>query len=587
MTRLTLFEGEVSRRSVDGDVGFLLEIADDSEMRAPFKNCLGLRDLIGSFDTARVAAHELARKLLADEPYLRGLRQLNILEETVIGELQHALHTIHLHDVLLARGYDEVVFSGSSRFADGLARLNLLRGTGPVLRSRNVRSLTTSSRIKRSFNRLYKSKFSLDSIRQEFQQALETIDPYGRRQILAKPASGWREREIWFYTTAYTFTNAGLLYEPFFPQPFRYLVDNALTGGKPLKERNREWIDANAFSDPAFVPSEEELGAARSLITAHVKDVPLSTQSALVRDLFLSSTFFANVFLNRHLPKGLQLTSTLDFWVETVKPSAVIAGNTVFEAYALEAARKRGIPTAVLQHGLFIDYCQFLDPPADHYIVRGQFWKDFLAPEVQAKAIVLNPPQPVNRNSAKSDRRKSIVFIGQPFVLPFWHEAELADLLTALIETAAEANAELCVRVHPMEQVASYKSSVSQLMRKLRKNVSVTYSQGAGLDEVLSGAAVAVTFFSTVFQDCLRHNVPIISLDWHDFASKAQMAEQGAFTFAKTLAHMKELVLDGVTGRLSGSATVIAPFLDETSEETLRSTIRNLLSASEKQDAAS
>ena len=230
---ITLIEGDPTPAANGGDVGILLEAAPDSALRRPYPDALPLAMLIGGFDDAKTTARRIAQRLLADEPVLRGLKQLTVFEETVIGELQHALHTIHLHDLLCVRGYRQCHMSAISRFADGLRHLNRVRGHGPEV-IQPARDRGALSRLRRSLARLRNAGFDRDSMRNEWHQALEMIDPFGRRHLHRQPAAQWSKGEIWFYTTAHTFTNAALLYEPYFPQPFRYLVDNRLSGGRPL-----------------------------------------------------------------------------------------------------------------------------------------------------------------------------------------------------------------------------------------------------------------------------------------------------------------------------------------------------------------
>jgi hypothetical protein len=585
--RITLIEGDLPTEPISGQVGFLLEIAPDASLRAGYPGSLGLAELIGGFDDARLKAHSLAQALITGEPPLRGLRQLTVFEETVIGELQHALHTIHLHDILIKRKFSQCVFVGHSRFADGIEQLSRIRGIGPrVIRADIAVKVGKLGRIARSFTRLQNSRFDTTSLRSEWHQFLETIDPFGLRHHAMPQRRTWQANEIWFYTTAYTFTNAGLLYEPYFPQPFRFLVDNYLTGGQPLRDRPQAAVDYHQFAKFEFIPSKAELSAARKAIVAHLEAVPLEGRDALARALFVGSNYFKHIFLSRLLSKGLQLTRLMDHWVESVRPAAVVGGNTVFEAYALLAASKAGIPTVVLQHGLFLDYCQFLDPPSDRYFVRGPFWRDFLAPGVQPKAMVLDPPHPVATAEMHVDARRTIVFLTQPFVLPFFHEVELDDLLEVMICCAADAGVELCVRVHPMETVAHYRSKVTELVKQLGRDVEVTYSQGPGLDDVLARSAVAVTYFSTVFQDCLRHRVPVISLDWHDFACKAQMTKFQAFIFARSLAELRQLVSKGVAGKLTSDACDIQAFLANTPAPQLRMAIAKALQAPSRQHHA-
>jgi hypothetical protein len=107
--------------------------------------------------------------------------------------------------------------------------------------------------------------------------------------------------------------------------------------------------------------------------------------------------------------------------------------------------------------------------------------------------------------------------------------------------------------------------------------VPVTYSQGPGLDDVLERAAVAVTFSSTAFLDCLRHRVPIVSFGWHDFSYKHQLEEYGVFHFCDNLADLRQLIRLALQGELPEYSASVAPFLADSSEVEIERTLERLL----------
>ena len=185
----------------------------------------------------------------------------------------------------------------------------------------------------------------------------------------------------------------GLLDQPHFPEPFHYLIENPATGGAPLREQGRSYASIYEFGRTEFIPKPAELAAAKDAIRNHLAQVMLEGPDRLARDLFLDGHFLAG-FFERMLAQGLYSTSLFDNWAQCTQPAALVVGNPVFEGYALHAARKRAIPTVLLQHGILGDFCQFVDPPVDHYIVRGWFWREFLAPAAASRAKIFTPPQP-------------------------------------------------------------------------------------------------------------------------------------------------------------------------------------------------
>jgi hypothetical protein len=299
-------------------------------------------------------------------------------------------------------------------------------------------------------------------------------------------------------------------------------------------------------------------------------NVAVPGSEEILRDLFVRGAFFQD-FLGRHLPHGLFVARVFEHWLDAAQPAALVVGNPVFEGPALALAQQRGIPTLVLQHGVLGDFCQFVDPPADHYVVRGAFWRDFLAPPVRPRALVLNPPEPDPATPQQSGSRRSILFLTSPYSMQeFWNEGDLDDILRSLVATAASERVELVIRVHPLEQVAEYRVRLEALFGKKLDGVDVTFSQGSGLHSVLSRAAVAVTYSSTVFLDCIKLGVPIVSFDWHHFSYKRQIEKYGVFHFAQNLAHLRQLLTEALRGSLQGYRGTIGPFLANSSAEEIR-----------------
>jgi hypothetical protein len=559
-----------------GPVGLLFECAPDSWVRRRHPSAPLMSELIGEFEAIKRQAHELASTLLAGEPLLRGVAQLRIFEEIVIRELQYALHTIHLGRQLNALGIRRCRFLKPSRFARGLADLERFGDRGfdvdiPVGRQPApvVRSLANS------LQRLRQSRFAGAQLREELGLVLERVDPFHRRRALL-PRRVRKVGGLWYYSTAYTFTKIGLLYEPHLPAPLEFLIEDQATGGRALRESGRRFVSIYEFASWADAPKNREIRDAVAALSAHIADVPLQGDDAMARMLFIRSAFM-RTFLGRLLPAGLFSTTLFERWIESARPDAVIVGNPVFEGYALQAARRRGIPTILLQHGILGDFCQFVDPPADHYVVRGEFWREFLAAPARQRACVLNPSPTVPETHVSRTDDATLVFVSAPYGMQeFFDERDLDEILSVMITAAHETGRDLVIRVHPLEPVAYYRKRVGALLARVAGTPTVSYSQGPGLDDVLRRAAVAVTFSSTVFLDCLRHGVPIVSFDWHDFSYRKQVERWGVFRFARDLAHLKLLIEDAVAGRLLPFKDNAEPFLAATPDATLRAELARL-----------
>ena len=476
--------------------------------------------MIGDFEEKKAQAHQLAQRLLADEPPLRGLRQLGIFEEVIIRELQRAFHLLHLYDRLIASGIKECVFDEPSNLTSDLSSLIGFLGSNLKLSTIGERKFPNRSRAGRVLRRLRATGFEPSAIRAEMHELVRQIDPFHRRQLLRVRKRSWRRNDVWFYTTAETFTNIGLLYEPYFPELFSFLVENPRLGSKALARIGRSFVSVYDFAANGLIPSRAEIRMARAHVEGHLTTVRLSDKEKILRDVFVRGAFF-KTFMRRLLPYGLFVTSVLERWLDTVQPAALVTGNSVFEGPALQLARKRGVPTVVLQHGILGDFCQFIDPPTDSYVVRGVFWREFLAAPVRPRALILNPAGPQSPTFQRSERRRSIAFFTAPYAMQeFWCETDLNDILQVLIKTAASLEAELIIRVHPLERVAEYRTRLDKLCGAEIERPILTFSQGSELESLLSRAAVAVMFSSTVFLDCIKIGVPIVSFDWHHFSYK-------------------------------------------------------------------
>jgi hypothetical protein len=570
MTRITLIAAQSDLRGVEGQIGFLCETAPDGTLATRYPLAITIHELLGDFAETKERANDLAARLLADEPPLRGVQQLRIFEEIVVRELQHIFHAINLHETVRALGIGSCAFLEPSRYATLLSSLCALTGSEITVHVPRVAGSAIVQSLKQILRRLMEACRSREEIWRDLRLVGEKIDPFHTFRLWRTAQGSWRPGETWFYSTAFTFTKIGRLYEPHCPEPFRYLVENPATGGVPLQEQSRAYSSIYEFGLPEFIPRSDELAAAKAALRGHLAQATLQGRDSLARDLFLDSHFVAD-FFDRMLAQGLYSTALFDNWTERVRPAALVVGNPVFEGYALHAARRQSIPTVLLQHGILGDFCQFVDPPADHYIVRGWFWREFLSGAAAAKAKILNPAEPAVARLAASADRRAILFLTAPFGMQeFWPTADLDDILRTLLQATSETNAELIVRVHPLESLRAHKAKVREIGAVSATLAKVTFSQGASLDPILERSAVAVTFASTAFLDCLRHRVPVVSFRWHDFSLWRQLEERGVFHFAASLAELRRIVQRGIDGDLPPFAGDIEPFLASTPADELR-----------------
>ncbi len=572
---ITLLKGH-TQTAPAGEVGLLFECASDSRVRRDFPGALSLSELIGDFDTVKSRAFALSAKLVVNEPPLRGLRQLAIFDELVIRELQRILHAKVLHDRLASSGVRACVFAEQSDLAQYLAWLTKRLGTAIDVTAPDSAGHGSVSAARRSWARLRTARFTSDSIGREWRQVMDRLDPFHRRASFRRKKTHSRGR-LWFYSTSYTFSRIGLIYERHFPDSFEYLVEDPKTGGAPLASIGRSFSSPYDFVTSGMAPTGPEVVEAREAIRTHLQSVELSSDDAVVRDAYLDSPGLGT-FIRQLLPHGLFQTELFREFVRAVEPTALVVGNPVFEGYALHAAQQAEIPTCLLQHGILGDFCQFVDPPVDHYIVRGEFWWQFLAPKARARSVVLNPKERAFEPVTTRRPKRSVVFLTAPYrPQEFWDESDREEILSTLLAACEHGDAELVIRVHPTEQIGTYEASMQKLAPKDVPPVPVTYSQGPGLDDLLERAAVAVTFSSTAFLDCLRHRVPIVSFGWHDFSYKHQIEDYGVFHFCDSLADLSRLIRMALQGILPPYSASVAPFLADNSAAELQGTLDGLL----------
>lgn len=573
MVEFSLITNSAEPIGVKGRVGFLFETARDGSMAKRFPDAAPLIELIGDLRETRLKAAALAAKVLADEPRVRGVQQLGIFEEMVIEELRRIFHAIYLHETLNTLNVTNCHFSGISYFSSLLAVLVRQTGSGILIDAPVTRKGRTLQRLKRSWRRLFVDQLSGQALRRELRLALERIDPFHLMPLWRHGSPDWESGQIWFYTTATTFTNIGLLYEECFPSRFNYLVENPTTGGAPLERLGRDWLSIYNFGDAKFVPDHDELAAAKAVIRHHLENKELRGFEATARDMFLQGDLVAT-FFERLLPTGLYLTTLFRNWAKRTEASALVVGNAVFEGYALHAAREHSINTILLQHGILGDFCPFIDPPVDHYIVRGRVWQEFLSAKAAIKSVILNPAYAIPARSALRGKRSSILFLSAPYsAQDFWETSDRLDILSVILQVAFEQNVEVIIRVHPMESVNEYRAIIA----KLDKKGTLTFSQGSDLNLLLERSAVAVTFSSTAFLDCLKHQVPVVSFEWHDFCYKSQIVQHGAFHFAANLDELGKLLQRAVEGALPAFSGDMEFFLSSTPSEEMMAICRGLV----------
>ncbi len=549
-----------------GRRGLLVEAAPDGPLVRGAPSTLTFTDLVGDVEEAKHEAFLLAERLLDDEPRFRGIAQLRVFEELVIHALKRALLCLRLDETLREMGAKECRFPVPDSWSDGLRTLAATHGAPYSVEF--AQTALHPSLPRRILTRLSTAGFSKQALAFEAQLALERLDPYELyRNAFDREAPRFPHQQIWFYGTALNCTRIGIAYQELLGQEVHYLLDNPHDAGRPLRARGTPYVDIWKLATRAKVPSTTEVAEAWHGIETHLRSVSLSSREQLARELLLHDDF-VGLFRNRLLARGLVLSQLGREFVALAEPRGLAVGNPLHEAYLLHAAKAAGVPTVTLQHGVLGNYWQFHDPPGDHHIVRGEFWKRFLNPDSRKKCLVLNHPggERADATPAVSDR-PFVVLLTYPYKLSnlqTHHTAGVEEVLGAVARAVAKTDATLVVRVHPAEKVGVYRQMLARVAGADFARTRAQFSQGGSAAPVVKGACAAVNFYSTVFLDCLAQQVPVISYDWYDFTEKKLLAEEGVFHFATDLADLRRLVTTAIAGKLPAFEKDVEPFLART-----------------------
>lgn len=556
-----------------GDIGVLFYCAADSKIFIQNPKLIYMVELLTDVDKCKHLACSLVMKILYEEPYFRKAPHLTVFKEKICEDLTSYFQVIQLYRFLLQYGYEECEFLTQTWWSDELTKLlSILDSSFSVITPKTV----NDGKLKKSLTRVSSGKFSPHVLANELSLILNRLDPFHKRAAVFNTFKNnkFEKGKLWFYTTATNYTNAGLLYESFFPSPFCYLVENPLTGGRSLNREKRDYFSLYHFSSPQFIPRSDEIKNAADGICSQINKVLLEQDELLVFKLFISSQWYSN-FFSRQLPLSLYMSAVFENWMEKVEPSALIVGNQVFEGIALYNAKYKNIPTILLQHGRISDYSKHLDYPIDYYLVRGQFFYDRLAPESQKRALILNPPGSKIPNTT-AQNSKYIVFITTPVDM-FPIKTELDAIFHVVLQALEASWCELIIRVHPLERIVDYKNKISRYLKNKTSKVKIHYHQGPGLDSLIKEAGAIITFDSTVFLDCIRYKTPIIGFNWYEFGFKKSISAYKVFNFAENLEQLDLLIKRACLGELEPLETDMDLFLANTKADELQLKIKSLL----------
>jgi hypothetical protein len=573
---LNLFGTDSALTALAGDVGLLCEFATDSpSLRTGTQgaaNCHRPDELLGSADDALIIAHSLVSKLTDGVAAVEGLPSLAILEESLLEQVSYSVQALHLDRWICSQGISECRFDSYSPWLDRLRQIRTLTESAYVLRASVP--FGQANWVRRGIVDLLKSGSSASEL---FRRTAPLWSRYLSSVRIRKLARDAPRGGIWFYSTAYNFTKIALEYDAYFPRKMNFLVEDPKTGGKRLSELGRNFYPLYEWSRASDIPSASEVHVIADRITSAVASVALTEDESVLRTVLLKSEWWDHL-MKRVLPFLLFHGRTLERWCDEIGPEMLVVGNAGWERSVLQSKGVERIPSIMLQHGIMHRVYAIADQPVTHFLIRGEFFQNLVNQRLRSKTIICNYPQE-SKTEVKCDScaRDSILFITMPYsVAPLFHHADLHDILRSLLRVSHSSGRRLVIRVHPLETISSYQRLASEIQRESELLCNIVYSQGAQIEEILARSCVAVLYFSTMFLDCLRHGIPIVSLDWHQFPNKRNFQQEGIFNLASDLHDLEQLVQRAINGDLPSQCASLEKFLAPTKPEEILKILNHL-----------
>jgi hypothetical protein len=553
-----------------GHVGLLCEIARDSRWLRGAQYCYRADEMLDSQDAALKVAHSLVSKLIQGVSTIEDLPTLTIFEESLLEQLSYIVQTFRLDRWISSKGFTECRFASYSPWLDRLRRVREVTESkyaliGDLPFGHGNWAYRTVGKLWQSIGRP--------------SELIRRVAPLWSRYWLTarvrKPSA--LRGGIWFYSTAYNYTKIALEYEAYLPEKINFLVEDTSTGGKRLRELGREFHVLYAWAQASDIPSMSEVRSFGDRLIAAILSVPLMDEQSVLRSVLLSSDWW-RLFVKRWLAFALFHGRVLQRWCQSVAPEMVVVGNAGWERALLQYRGAEHIPSVMLQHGIMHWVYAVADQPVTAFLLRGKFFQGLINEELRRKTLICNFPQARDTTiQSKVDPKGDILFITTPYDVPeLFHRGDLQDTLRSLLHVSHTCRRRLMIRVHPLEKISSYQQLVSEIQEESGLHSEVAYSQGPGVEDVLQRSCVAVLYFSTMFLDCLRHGVPMVSLGWHWFPNKKHFEEAGVFNFASDLRNLEQLVQEAIEGKLPSRLDGLEDFLAPSRPEEIRNVLRGL-----------
>lgn len=555
-------------RALAGDTvcGLLFEAAPDSSLRpAPPVSVVDAHELLGPREWAEDRAAALVRKLIRSSPTYCDVNVLEIGEEQLMHEFVKIFQVLRIDQYLSHAGFNTCVIRGERDWFDRLISVQQVLGSSYQIQFQSADGPEVHAKLRTHWHR-------------QGLASLIHVARLGLRRLLPAETS-WLEARmmkktevipggLWFYGAAYNTSGIGVAYGRALPD-LKHAYADIDEGGRKLKECGLAGIPIFQFVRFRELPSRRLVRELAGKIASSITNAPLQGDDAHVRDVFIHSAPY-DYFLRRLVPWFLAYIVAAKCMLQEAKPDVLVVGNAAYERPLLLLSGSQGIPRVMLQHGVVHSYYRVLDQPIDYFLVRGEFFCECMGPQLRNKATVLNFPES-NINPVVESEKRDIVFISSPVEVEQRADArELAEIISVLLREAVRSGRRLVIRVHPTENVATYKALVAAHAPELSAKAEVLYSHRTGLDDVIRSAALVVLYHSTVFLNCIAADVPVVSFGWHEFPFKSHYEQLGIFNFAASLEELSTLIRKGIEGELPSHSGLLSRFLRQTEPDEIR-----------------
>jgi hypothetical protein len=242
----------------------------------------------------------------------------------------------------------------------------------------------------------------------------------------------------------------------------------------------------------------------------------------------------------------MNLTRSWEAYLREAKPRLIVVANQWgIERWFAQCAKRKGIPVLQVMHGVLGGYLYTRTPIiSDAMIVPGEFWKNLWVADQREKILAYNPPNSFPmRGRAPKSRLGTITYFSWPLsIIPFYNFSEFTDaVITILQHLVSEADVQITVRPHPLENPSDFLDRWGQLYGALPAQVKL--DDHNSLQETLRQTDLALMFRSTVMLNCLAQGIPVVMPGWVDYGWNADLREMPGLYLAKDFIDLEENIL--------------------------------------------